>query len=131
MAADVHIPAIRSTRHSGVTWPAACAALVAGCVTAPVMAAAQCSIDPIHDLLGVKGAQVTMRVSDDEQACGTQLWVQEGVIPFTRVEQVMAPVHGNLVLNDPTRFVYHPEQGYRGRTASTSSPLGTTLAGPQ
>lgn len=81
---------------------------------APVMAAAQCSIDPIHDLLGVKGAQVTMRVSDDDQACGTQLWVQEGVIPFTRIEQVKAPAHGDLVFNDPTRFVYHPEQGYRG-----------------
>ena len=55
-----------------------------------------------------------MRVSDNDRGCGTRLWVQRGVIPFTRLEQVKAPEHGQLSLNDPTRFVYHPDPGYRG-----------------
>lgn len=91
------------------------APLVLAClVAAPALAAPRCSMDAIHGLLGSKGARMTMRVSDNAQACGTRLWVQSGVIPFTRLEQAKAPEHGDLMLDDPTRFIYRPEQGYRG-----------------
>jgi len=78
------------------------------------MAAPTCGIGAIHGLLSGKAARVTMRVSDNDQACGPQLWVQEGMTPFARLEQVKAPEHRGLTLRDPTRFAYHPERDCSG-----------------
>jgi hypothetical protein len=55
-----------------------------------------------------------MRVSDNDQACGARLWVENGIIPFTRLQLAKAPEHGNVTLGDSTRFAYHPAPHYRG-----------------
>jgi hypothetical protein len=86
-------------------------------------------LDAIHGLLGSKGARVTMRVSDNDQTCETRLWVQKGVIPFTRLEQVKAPEHGALALTDPSRFAYHPEPGYRGPDSFDLIAFGNNRGG--
>ena len=104
--------------------------LMTGCLTmAPALAAPGCSIGPIHGLLGSTGASVTMRVSANDQACGSRLWVQNGVIPFTRLEQVKAPQHGELTLDDPTRFVYHPEPSYTGADGFDLLAFGNNRGG--
>ena len=98
-----------------MTHPAYLTILLTGCLTAaPALAAPQCSVNAIHGLLGSKGAWATMRVSDNDQACGTRLWVGNGVTPFSRLKQAKAPEHGKLTLSDPTRFTYHPAPHYRG-----------------
>ncbi len=89
-------------------------ALLATCLVLPALAAPRCSIDAIHGLLGTPGAGVTMRVSDNDEACGTRPWVRPGVISFTRLDPIKAPHHGELTLSDPTRFSYRPQPGYRG-----------------
>ena len=109
---------------------AVCVLAFASCIAVvPALAAPRCSIDPIRGLLGSKGARVTMRVSDNDQACGTRLWVRKGSIPFTRLQQVKAPEHGVLTLNDPTRFEYQPESGYRGPDSFEIIAFGDSRGG--
>jgi hypothetical protein len=71
-----------------------------------------------------------MRVSDNDQVCGTRLWVEQDVIPFTRLEQVKAPEHGSLTLNDPTRFAYRPKPHYRGPDRFDLIAFGNNRGGP-
>jgi hypothetical protein len=115
-----------------MTWVTFSAASVAGwLLTLPAIAAPQCSIDAVHGMLRGEGARITMRVSDNDQACGTQLWVQKGVIPFTRLQQVKAPEHGYLTLDDPKRFSYHPEPGYRGPDSFDLVAFGNNRGGSE
>ncbi len=118
-----------SVRAHRTGWPFAGATLIGCLMAAPAMAAPFCIVSPIHGLLGPHGARVTMRVSGSDRACGTSLWVQDGLIPFTRLEQLRAPRHGDLTLNDPTRFAYHPEPAYRGRDSFDIIAYGNTSDG--
>jgi hypothetical protein len=132
MAIDAGASAVRETKDQTMTWVTLSAVAVAGgLLTLPAMAATHCSIGAIHGLLHGDGARVTMRVSDNDQACGAQLWVQKGVIPFTRLQQVKAPEHGDLTLDDPRRFSYRPEPGYRGPDSFDLIAFGNNRGGSE
>ncbi len=94
-------------------------------------AAAGCRVGPITGLLGANGATVRLRVSDHTPACGAALWVQPGVIPFTTLQELRRPQHGDLDLTDPTQFRYSPSPGYRGRDSFEIQALGNNAAGAE
>ena len=79
----------------------------------PAMAAPGCSLSPINGMMNGAGARATMTATPG-RPCGTKLWVQNGVIPYTALRTSLSPQHGHLTVSDPTQFAYTPNADYQG-----------------
>jgi hypothetical protein len=80
----------------------------------PAAAAPGCTISPITGMMTPAGATVSMQVTAGSKPCGAKLWVQPGVIPYTALRATRQPLHGHLVVSDPTQFSYAPDADYQG-----------------
>ena len=107
----------------------ALAAALAAIPLLPAQAAPGCSISPIRTLLVPSGVDATMRVSNNGKPCGQLVWVQPGVIPFTRLEATREPRHGIVSTNDPTQFSYVPNAGYTGPDSFDIIAYGDSAGG--
>jgi hypothetical protein len=90
-------------------WVAALATLPA----LPAVAAPGCTISPLNGMQKPGGATVSMQ-AQAARPCGTKLWVQPGVIPYSDLRATRQPLHGHLTLSEPTQFTYTANGGYQG-----------------
>jgi hypothetical protein len=106
--------------------------LAAALATLPVLpatAAPGCTIGPLKGMQSKAGATVSMRVARAGKPCGTKLWVQTGIIPYTALRVARDPQHGNLTVSDPTQFSYTPAAGYQGTDQFEILALGNNSSG--